>query len=61
MFPSTLHWYTDGSKTEQGTGVGIFGRRPRTEISVGPSKETEVQAETVAINQERNTNARSSA
>ena len=25
----TLVWYTDGSKTDSGTGAGIYGERPR--------------------------------
>ncbi|VEN55699.1 unnamed protein product [Callosobruchus maculatus] len=28
-------WYTDGTKTEQGTGAGIFGRRTRQSIPLG--------------------------
>ncbi|VEN48752.1 unnamed protein product [Callosobruchus maculatus] len=28
-------WYTDGSKTEQGTGAGIFGRGTRQSIPLG--------------------------
>ncbi|VEN37454.1 unnamed protein product [Callosobruchus maculatus] len=28
-------WYTDGSKTEQGTGAGIFGRGTKQSIALG--------------------------
>lgn len=36
------NWYTDGSEMEQGTGAGIFGLKPRTEISLNLLKENEV-------------------
>lgn len=35
--------YIDGSKMEQGLGAGIFGLKPRIEISVILSKEIEVR------------------
>ena len=28
-----LIWYTDGSKTDEGTGAGIFGEKPKHEMS----------------------------
>ena len=43
-------WYTDGSKTEEGVGAGIYGHRPRVTIPVSLTKESTVfQAEMAAI------------
>ena len=33
--PNSIHWYTDGSKTEQGVGAGIHGPNSRTSIAMG--------------------------
>lgn len=42
------HWYTDGSKTSEGTGSGIYG--PNTRISIGLDKFASVfQTEVLAI------------
>ena len=43
-------WYTDGSKTEEGVGTGIYGQKSKKMISVSLTKETTVfQAEVAAI------------
>ena len=45
-----LTWYTDGSKTADGAGAGIFGERPRVDITVALGKHATVyQAEIYAI------------
>jgi ribonuclease HI len=47
-----LIWYTDGSKTDQGVGAGIYGDKPRTKINLGLGQyPTVFQAEIVAIEQ----------
>ena len=44
------NWYTDGSKTSEGTGAGIYGENASTEISVSLGKYTSIfQAEVHAI------------
>lgn len=45
-----LIWYTDGSKTANGTGAGIYGVRPRVSLSFNLGKYATVfQAEVFAI------------
>lgn len=45
---TSIHWYTDGSKTSKGTGSGIFG--PNAKISIGLDKYASVfQTEVLAI------------
>ncbi len=48
--PGELEWYTDGSKSEEGTGAGIWGERPGREIIVPMGKYHSVfQSEVAAI------------
>src|SRR5699024_6923960 len=43
-------WYTDGSKTATGTGIGIFCHAPRTKLSLSLGKYVTIfQAEVQAI------------
>ena len=45
-----LIWFTDGSKTEEGAGAGIYGEKPRKSFSFSLGKYTTVfQAEVYAI------------
>lgn len=46
--PNSSIWYSDGSKTEQGTGIGIYGPKYRASIALG-TYPTIMQAETLAI------------
>ena len=48
--PGALVWYTDGSKTNNGTGAGIFGEAPRASVTAGLGKlATVFQAEVHAL------------
>ena len=48
--PGGLVWFTDGSKTSVGTGAGIFGWSPRSELSFALGEHATVfQAEVYAI------------
>lgn len=45
-----IAWYTDGSKTNDGVGAGIYGTKPKTRISLSLGKHATVfQAEVAAI------------
>ena len=45
----TSRWYTDGSRTDQGTGIGVYGPRIKRSVALGQTP-TIFQAETYAIN-----------
>lgn len=48
--PGTITWYTDGSKTNQGTGVGIYSEMKNSQFGISLEKHTTVfQAEVYAI------------
>lgn len=48
--PAEIVWFTDGSKSEEGSGAGIYGERPRLKISCALGKfATVFQTEVYAI------------
>lgn len=48
--PEQLTWYTDGSKTEVGTGAGVYGYKPRKDLKYSLGKHMTVfQAEASAL------------
>ena len=49
--PGCLMWYTDGSKSDHGTGAGVHGKSPRHDLRIPLGKlATVFQAEVTAIN-----------